>query len=140
MSKKKITTKQKRKKKVKEKKNSSFTRGNLQTKGNNVQTRLWQKKKKKDKPMCNCMGKKRATYWTSPCASACIFVICLSNSPYLVFFSFCWENFLIGSGRKYLNSTIIFLSSSSNQTLSKKFSPHFIFFFFFFHRLLNLLY
>ena len=54
MSKKKITSKQKRKKKVKEKKNSSFTRGNLQTKGNNVQTRLWQKKKKK----------------TSPCASA----------------------------------------------------------------------
>ena len=97
----------------------------------NVQTRKKRKKeKKKRRRKRNVLDEVHVQVHMG------ILVIYLSNSFHLVFSPFWNEKFLVDFGRKHLGTTIIFLSAPPNQTLSKKFSPHFLSLLFFFFSIL----
>ena len=75
--------------------------------------------------------KKKAKYWTKPmCKCIWTFSSFIYQTPPTQFSPHFRENFLVNLRRKHLVPTNIFLSPSSNQTLSKKFSPLFFFLFF----------
>ena len=110
-----VWEKRKKKKKEKEKKEEATSRPERK-----------EKKKKKRRRKRNVLDEVHVQVHMG------ILVIYLSNSFHLVFSPFWNEKFLVDFGRKHLGTTIIFLSAPPNQTLSKKFSPHFLSLLFFF--------